>query len=132
MSINTNWYVIAGAPCSGKTTIIEKLASLGYHIVPEASRALIDVEIKHGKTTQDIRGDDVVFQKRVLDMKVEIEDKFPPAQMAFIDGGAVPSSIAYYRVGGLDPSLAIEKSQKRRYKRIFLWKGFRSKQTMPG
>lgn len=34
----TNWYVLIGAPSSGKTTILDKLQSHGYLIIPEVAR----------------------------------------------------------------------------------------------
>ena len=33
--VQTNWHVITGAPCSGKTTLIDQLADKGFHTVPE-------------------------------------------------------------------------------------------------
>ena len=38
-----------GRSSSGKTTVINSLAKLGYEIVPEAARTLIDKEIKKVK-----------------------------------------------------------------------------------
>jgi len=119
MVINTNWYIITGAPCAGKTKVIEYLASLGYVTVPEAARTLIDAEIKQGKTIQEVRSSEAEFQKRVFRMKIEVENKLPPEQIVFIDGGAIPSSIAYYQIAGLSPAPAIKEAKKRKYKGVF-------------
>ena len=121
MSINTNWYIITGAPCSGKTTVIQCLASLGYVTLPEVSRNLIDTEMRKGRTAMEIRANDAKFQKRVFRAKVDAERKILPEQIIFIDGGAIPSSVAYYQVAGLDPTLVIEESKKTKYRKIFFF-----------
>ena len=36
--IQTNWHVITGAVCSGKTTLIDLLADKGFQTVPEIGR----------------------------------------------------------------------------------------------
>ena len=95
--INTNWYVITGEPSSGKTKVIEYLAFLNYAIIPEAARILIDTEASKGKTIEEIRGDEAEFQKRALEMKIEIENRIPPKQITFFDRG-IPDSVAYYHI----------------------------------
>jgi len=34
--VQTNWHVITGAPCSGKSTLIDQLADREFQTVPEA------------------------------------------------------------------------------------------------
>ena len=36
--INTNWHVITGAPSSGKTTLIQRLAAASYPVAAEIAR----------------------------------------------------------------------------------------------
>ena len=43
--VQTNWHVIAGAPCSGKATLIDQLAGLGLQTVPEMTRQYYDKEM---------------------------------------------------------------------------------------
>lgn len=117
--INTNWYVLSGGPCVGKTKLIESLANLGYATTPEVPRVLIDAEMKKGKTIQEIRVDEAEFQKRVFKMKLMIENKIPASQVTFIDDGGIPNSIAYYQITGLDPAPVIKEAQKRKYKGVF-------------
>ena len=45
----TNWYVITGAPSSGKSSVIRELENLGYRVVHEVARAYIEEELKKGK-----------------------------------------------------------------------------------
>jgi len=119
MRIETNWYVITGGPSSGKTKIIEYLAFLGYSVIPEAARILIDVEKSKGKSVEEIRSNEAEFQKKVLEMKIKIENRISPEQITFFDRG-IPDSIAYDQICGLDTKQAISASQKRKYERVFL------------
>lgn len=112
------WYVITGGPSSGKTTLINKLSSLGFETVPEAARAVIDKYAKKGVQTEEIRKDEAVFQKLVLEMQLKMEAKAPKGKVVFFDRG-VPDSIAYYRLYGLDTTPEMARN---RYRRIFFLK----------
>lgn len=119
MVIETNWYVITGGPCSGKTKTIECLAFLGYKVVPECARIFIDNEMSKGKTIEQIRCDEREFQIKIFEMKIDVENRMPVKQVIFFERG-IPDSIAYYRLYGQEVSSVINASQKRRYKGIFL------------
>jgi predicted ATPase len=113
-----HWYVITGGPSSGKTSIIKELAKLGYLTYPEAARVLIDRELAKGKSLKEIRGDEAKFQKRVLKMKVGIEKSAPKDEIVFFDR-AIPDSIAYYQICGLDLKEVFRFCKKKRYKKVF-------------
>ena len=117
--IDTKWYVITGGPSSGKTKTIEYLAFWGYPVIPEAARILIDNERSKGRTTEQIRANEAEFQRIVLQMKIDVENRIPVDRITFFERG-IPDSIAYYRVCGEDTKPAIRASQKRKYKGIFL------------
>jgi len=117
--METNWYVITGGPSSGKTTVIENLSSLGYATIPESARMLIDIEMVKGKTIEEVKADEAAFQEKILQMKIENERKTPSEQLTFFDRG-IPDSIAYYKIAKQDATPAIQASQKRKYKKIFL------------
>ena len=42
--IITNWCVITGGPCTGKTTVVELLAQRGYKTTIEHARHYIDTQ----------------------------------------------------------------------------------------
>ncbi|MCH7605222.1 ATP-binding protein, partial [Patescibacteria group bacterium] len=117
--METNWYIITGGPSSGKTTVIENLSSLGYATVPESARVVIDTEIGRGKTIEEVRADEAAFQEKILQIKIENEEKTPSEQLTFFDRG-IPDSVAYYHIAKQDVAPVIQASQKRRYKDIFL------------
>ncbi len=119
MSIETNWYVITGGPHSGKSGAMDSIAFLGYPIIPEAARILIDNERSKGRTTEEIRADENAFQREVFKMKVEAEGRIPPERLTFLDRG-IPDSIAYYQLCGEDITPVVEASKNRRYKGVFL------------
>lgn len=113
-----NWYVITGGISSGKTTIINELSKLGFHTIPEVARVLIDREMVKGKTLGQTREDEVKFQVKVLEMKIEIEDKAPKDKTVFLDR-AIPDSIAYYEFLGSDTKELVELCREKRYNKIF-------------
>ena len=117
--MDTEWYVITGAPSSGKTTLLERIASLGYQTVPEAARVFIDTERARGRTLREIRADEALFQQIVLGLKVKIERRTPTDQLTFFDRG-IPDSTAYYQICKQDPAPVLQASRKRRYKGVFL------------
>ncbi len=119
--LKTNWYIITGGPCSGKTKIIEYLSFLGYSVIPEIARILIDVETSKGKSVEEVRYNELEFQKKVLDMKIKVENRIPCEQITFFDRG-IPDTIAYDQMYGVNTDGAICFSQKREYKGVFLLK----------
>lgn len=111
------WYVLTGGPSSGKTKLLEKLEELGYCTILEVARVLIDENEAKGVSAQELRKDEGLFQQQVLRMKLEIEERTPKDRIVFFDR-AVPDSIAYYKICGLDTQ-EIEKISRNRYKIIF-------------
>jgi predicted ATPase len=119
----TNWYVITGAPCSGKTTVIQELNNLGYRVIHEVARAYIEAQTSNGNTLDQIKSDLPAFQRHILYEKVWIEENLPPSQIIFMDR-AVPDSIAYFKCAGLGIEEPLAASKTVRYKKIFLFKRF--------
>lgn len=120
MVIKSNWYVITGGPSSGKTTVLNELAKLEYVIYPEAARVFIDQEMAKGKSLKEIRGNEAEFQRKVLKLKIEVEKAAPKDKTVFFDR-AIPDSIAYYQICGLDPKEVLKFCKRRVYKKIFLF-----------
>jgi predicted ATPase len=116
----TNWYVITGAPCSGKTAVIKQLEQRGYAVVHEVARSYIDAKLAQGKTLEQIKADDWAFERHILMAKVKIEVGLARDDIIFLDR-AVPDSIAYYKLCGLDPAEPRQKSRTVRYRKIFLF-----------
>jgi predicted ATPase len=111
------WYVITGGPCSGITTLVKRLHELGYYIVDEAARSMINGYKKYGISGKEARKDEGFFQICVQAMKLEREKLIPKDKIVFFDRG-VPDSIAYEKLYGLDTK-ALEEISRDRYKGIF-------------
>ncbi len=116
----THWHVITGAPCSGKTAVICELERRGYPVVHEAAREYIHEELKKGKTMAQIKADILAFERHILYQKIEIERSLSKNATVFLDR-AVPDSIGYYLLEGLNPDDPIQKSGLWRYKNIFFF-----------
>lgn len=116
----TNWYVITGSPCSGKTSVILQLEQLGYKVVHEVARAYINDELSKGKTLDEIKRDVSSFEHNILYKKIEIESALPDKVIIFLDR-AIPDSIAYFKFAGLDQKEPEKRSAEIRYRKIFLF-----------
>jgi predicted ATPase len=118
--LQTKWQVITGAPCSGKTKVINELERLGYPVVHEVARAYIDEGLKNGETIAGIKADILAFERHILYKKIEIERLLPKDKPIWLDR-AIPDSIGYYIHEGLDPADPIQKSKFWRYEHIFFF-----------
>ncbi len=116
----THWHVITGAPCSGKTAVICELERRGYPVVHEVARAYIHEKLQKGKTMAQIKGDILAFERHILYQKIEIEQSLSKDATIFLDR-AIPDSIGYYLLEGLNPDDPIQKSGLWRYKNIFFF-----------
>jgi predicted ATPase len=117
--IQTNWCVITGGPSSGKSKTLDHLAFRGYLVIPEAARILIDNELSKGNTVKQLRSNELNFQEKVLEMKIEAENRLNVDQLIFLERG-IADSIPYYKLAGGDSESLKDASTKRIYKKIFL------------
>jgi predicted ATPase len=117
---NNNWYVLTGAPCSGKTTLINLLEKMGYQVVPELARVYIDQELANGITLAELRQDELGFQRKILQYKIDHEKTLSPETVIFFDR-AIPDSEAYYKLCGVAPDETLKKALAEcSYKKVFL------------
>lgn len=112
------WYVITGAPCSGKTTVTRNLIERGFDVVPEVARTYIDDSIAKGISVDELRSDELKFQNEVLDQKIELEETLPKT-LTFFDRG-IPDSYAYLKFLGISDPDILQKSLKGQYVKVFL------------
>lgn len=115
-----NWYVITGGPCTGKTTLLAELATLGHATVPEAARLIIDEGFAQGKTLKEIRADEQKFQHVVLERKKMIEANTMRETVTLFDRG-MHDTIAYLKQYGWEITKAVEEIIKNAtYRKVFL------------
>ena len=111
-------HVITGGPCSGKTTTVEALRRRGFGIIEEASRKIIEEQVKNGG--------DLVPWKRLADFNVavthiqkEFESRVSDG-VYFLDRGVI-DNFAYCELGGIEPPSELsDVARKTKYNKIFL------------
>jgi predicted ATPase len=112
-------FVITGAPCTGKTTVINELSKRGYYTVAEPSRLILE---NHPEFRASVASNEDVdkLQRMILKLQLETELMLPRDRVVFMDGG-IPSDIAFYKVRGMAPAKElIEASKKTKYDAIFI------------
>ena len=119
-TVQTNWYVITGGPCSGKTTTVDALRKLGYKTTVEEARHYLDVQRAHGKNLSEVERNRRRFQLKVLKYQIRQENSLDPKEIVFLDR-AVPDARAYYRFWGLpEDRLLTEAMNHISYKKVFI------------
>lgn len=120
MRKDTAWYVITGGPSSGKTTTVELLKKRGYETTIEHARHYIDTQRITGKTTEEIRANQLAFQQGVLEMQIEQEKSLSPQDTVFLDR-ALPDALAYYHFLNLPEDRKLEEAlNESSYKKVFI------------
>ncbi len=117
--VETNWHVITGAPCSGKSTLIDQLADMGFQTVPEIARIYIQKEMARGRTVDEIRENGAALERNLIDMQLRFERELQTFDVAFLDRG-LPDSLTYCRMKGLDPNEILSECFLHRYASIFV------------
>ncbi len=117
--IQTGWYVLTGAACTGKTTLLELLAERGYPVLPESARQYFEAEQAKGRSLVEIRGDGGALQRGITALQVSCERDFPAEKLAFLDRG-VPDTLTFFRVFGLNPNAILPHCFYHRYAGVFI------------
>jgi predicted ATPase len=117
---DNNWYVITGAPHSGKTMLVNRLSELGYRTLPESARMVIDESIKNGVSVDQLKTDPTKFQYTILQRQIELEKTLDPAETTFLDRG-MHGNLAYMIHMGVEIDPTVDNFlRKFRYKKVFL------------
>jgi len=116
--IQTNWHVITGGACSGKTTLIDLLAEKGFQTVPEIPRQVIEREVAKGRTLEKIFGSEA-DERAMTDMQRRIEHGLRATDVAFLDR-ALPDFLWTWRLFGLNPNELLTECFHHRYASVFI------------
>ena len=115
----TNWHVITGAACTGKTTLIEQLAERGFLTVAEAARHYFERELAKGFTRDEIVANGEALQLNIFDLQLEIESELRPEELTFLDR-ALPDSLTFHRVFGHNPDELLPYCFNYHYASVFI------------
>jgi len=121
--VQTNWHVITGASCSGKSTLIDQLANQGFRTIPEVGRQYIEKELANGRTIDEIREDRSNLTRQVYDMWVKLESGLGAAEVTFLDRG-LPDSLSFYRFAGMNPNEILPDCFHHLYASVFMLNRF--------
>jgi predicted ATPase len=111
-----NLFVISGGPGSGKTTVLEHLQKLGYHVAPEVARQIIQEQVQ-------LKGDALpwldreAYTRLMLERSIESYRTYgaQPWRPVFFDRG-IPDTLGYARLIRLsDDAFIREACQLHRY-----------------
>lgn len=117
--IQTNWHVITGGPCSGKTTLIDQLTDKGFQTIPETARLYIQKEIVKGQTVEDIRENVESLERNLIEIQLSFERALRTTETAFLDRG-LPDCLTYCQIAGMNPNEILSECFYHRYASIFL------------
>ena len=115
----TSWHVLTGAACTGKTTLINMLADKGFQIVPESARIYFEQEMAKGYSLEELRADGPALQRGIAALQLEFEHGVRAGNVVFLDR-AIPDSLAFYRIHGMDPNEILPECFHHRYASVFI------------
>ena len=115
----TQIHVIAGGPCSGKTTILRALSERGHRVEVETSERMLEEGIARGETSSSLRMDPVDWQQRVLEEDYALFEGLPADQLMFTDTSFIEDIVFGSRAGiSMGPGVTSWLHTKR-YKQVF-------------
>ncbi len=122
-TIFTNWFAIDGAPCSGKTTLVEALSQkMGWKYCPDYAREVFSREVKKGKTIQSIQTLEKQqhYQDEIAFSRLAFMAQSNPNEIILHDYG-LPSDIAWHEEKNVDvPFELAQGCAQYRYRRVFI------------
>ncbi|MFN2217529.1 MAG: AAA family ATPase [Anaerolineae bacterium] len=117
--VQTNWHVITGGTCCGKTTLIDLLAEQGFQTVPETGRQVIEREVAKGRTVEEVFRDGATCARMIMDLQLRTEQRLRATDLLFLDR-ALPGCLPFYRHLGLDENKVLAECFHHRYASVFI------------
>lgn len=119
--IYTNWFVIDGAPCSGKTSLVSALSEkMGWRICPDFARLVYAEALHSGKTMEDVQQHQSYYQNEIARRRLIRIANDNPRELILHEYG-VPSDIVWHEEKEVPvPDDLLVASHNLRYRRVFL------------
>ena len=119
MAAKPGIFVITGAPCAGKTTVIDELSKKGYNTIEEPSRKLLK-RFPELRAASASKTDVKRLQMMILNLMLEAEQNFIGNEPVFLDGG-IPSCIAFFKIRSISPPRRfVEACKNTKYSKVFM------------
>jgi len=106
--------IVTGGPCTGKTTMLEKLSLRGYQILPESARQILAEHQEQHGDIPDLSNKAVFFefQEKVLARQEQLESMVQEqSKLYFLDRGAL-DGLGYVHARGYLPGDFLDKVEK--------------------
>ena len=116
--IQTNWHVLTGAICCGKTTLIDMLDDMGFQTLPETSRLYLEREVAKGRKLEEIFTS-TVDERALTEMQRIAEHSLEAQLVTFIDR-ALPDYLWFWRLLEMDPNELLAQCFHFRYRSVFI------------
>jgi len=118
--VQTEWLLLTGAPGSGKTTMINCLANLGWRINKDPGRELLESDFASGISVDVARSDYRRFQERVAARMIDAMRALDPSTPVFFDYG-VAESLAFLKASQLPwDKVFVELASEFKFRKVFL------------
>jgi predicted ATPase len=115
----TQIHVIAGGPCSGKTTLLRALEQAGHRVEVETAERMLEAGIAAGRTAEELRADPVQWQQEVLQKDYDLFDGLSVNERVFTDTSFLETVVFGRRAGiTIGPNIKSWLHHKR-YKVVF-------------
>ena len=117
--IETQIHVIAGGPCSGKTTVLKALEQAGHSVVTETSQELLEAGIANGQTAQELRADPVGWQQEIFRRDHALFDGLALDEAVFTDTSFIEDLVFGARAGIVIGPKVESWLRRKRYQTVF-------------
>jgi predicted ATPase len=117
--IQTKIHVIAGGPCSGKTTVLKALQEAGHRIEFETAEIALQEGIAAGHSAAELRADPIHWQQQMLRKDYQLFNELPVDELVFTDTSFLETLVFGTRAGlAIGPKLQ-RWLRSKRYKAVF-------------
>jgi len=118
--IITGINVIAGGPCSGKTSLIKALSEKGYKTIPETAEQMIKEGIRAGISVEKQRRDPVAWQMNLLKKDFNLMDQLANDGNTVVTDTSFIETVVFANRAGIEMGPSVESWIKsKRYSKVF-------------
>ncbi len=109
MYSSPNLFIVSGGPGSGKTTVLDELARLGYGHAPEVARQIIQEQVAAGGTALPW-ADRAAYVRLMLERSVASYREYAATESPMFADRGIPDTLCAARLYGLGDLTAIESA----------------------